>query len=763
MVDAQQRATGRVPYTIDVTLPGMHQARILRSNRAHARIRRIDVSRARGVPGVPPVLPGAAILAEARLFPYYGPVLRDQPILALDKVRYAGEPVVAVAAIDGDAAQEALDLVEIEYEDLPAVFDVDAALAADAPLLHEGPPRMGRTYADVIVHPGEGTNVCNHFKVRKGDVERGFAEAAHVFEDVFTTPPASTVPLETHAAVADVRDGRITIWANAQAPFATRATLAEVFGLPQADVRVIVPTLGGGYGSKGYPKIEPLTAVLSYFARRPVRLHLTREEEFLTITKHGVRIELRTGLSADGQILAKQARCLFNTGAYADIGPRLVKNGGFGVGGPYNIPNFWVDSYAIYTNIVPAGAFRGYGINQAAWAYETQLDMIAERLGIDPLELRVRNLLVDGEADMVGAPVHDARFRELLDHAATWIGWDPGERPERRGSRVRAKGVSCILKGTITPSTSSAIARLDDDGSLHVLTSSVEMGQGLLMTLAIMAAEGLSMPVGRVRVSTPDTDLTPYDQVTGSSRSTHSMGTAVGRAVAEIREQLLALAADELEIGAGDLELADGMVRPKDAPDRGVGLGDVLRAAQTSCLIGRATFRTEGGLDPETGLGIASVHWHQAAGAAEVEVDLETGSVDVLRYHAGVYAARIINPVQAELQTEGNVAFGVGQAFLEEMTFDGGQLQNGNLADYMIPAVEDLPREIHLDIVEHREVNDVHGIGETSMPPVSPAIGNAVFRATGVRIRDLPITPEKILRGLRALPDSPASRDSRIP
>ena len=386
MVDAYQRVTGRVPYTIDVALPGMHHARVLRSTAAHARIRRIDVSRARDTPGVSAVVTGADLVARGDLFPYFGPVFRDQPILAIDKVRFVGEPVAAVVAVDGDIAQEALDRIEVEYEELLAVFDIDAALARGAPLVHEGPPRMGRTYPDIIVHSGEGTNVCTQFKVRKGDVERGFAEAAHVFEDVFTCPPASTVPLETHAAVADVRDGKVTVWANAQAPFATRGTLAEIFGVPQANVRVIVSTLGGGYGAKGYPKTEPLTAVLALFAGRPVRLHLSREEEFLTITKHAVRIEMKTGLARDGRILARQTRCFFNTGAYADIGPRLIKNGGFGTGGPHHIPNFSVNSYAIYTNIVPAGAFRGYGINQAAWAYETQLDMIAARLGIDPFE-----------------------------------------------------------------------------------------------------------------------------------------------------------------------------------------------------------------------------------------------------------------------------------------------------------------------------------------------------------------------------------------
>jgi CO/xanthine dehydrogenase Mo-binding subunit len=749
MIDAPQRVTGRVPYTIDLQVPGMLHAKLLRSTVPHARIRSIDVERARAVPGVVAVVTGADIVARSEIQPYYGPVFRDQPILAIDKVRYVGEPVAAVAAVDLDAAQAAVDAIQVEYDEIPAVFTLDDALADGAALVHEEPPRTGQTFADVIIDAKPGTNICNHFKLRKGDVDAGFAEADHVFEHVFTSPPVQHVPMETHACVADVRDGRVTVWAGAQIPFVVRSQLAEIFGIPQTRVRVIVPTLGGGYGAKCYPKIEPVTAILSLFARRPVRLHLTREEEFVTITKHGMRIQMTTGVKNDGTIVARKSICHFNTGAYGDIGPRLIKNGGYGTGGPHHIPNVWVDSYAVYSNIAPAGAFRGYGVNQAAWAYETQMDMIAEELGLDPLEFRRKNLLVDGQRVMTGEEMYDAHFRELLDRAVDWIGWE-GREPVRNGSKVRAKGFSCIIKGSVTPSTSTASAKLNEDGSLDILTSSVEMGQGMHMTLARFASERLGVPVEQIHVSTPDTDNTPYDQQTSSSRTTHSMGTAVSGAVDDIRNQLVRLAAEDMEISPNDLEVVDQTVRVKGSPDRALGFGEIVRRSRSGNLLGTSTFRTEGGLDPENGQGIGSVHWHQAAGAAEVEVDLETGKVDIVRYHAGVYAGRIMNPVQAELQTEGNVAFGVGQALFEEMLFDNGQLQNGNLGDYMIASLEDMPEGLHVDVLEHLEAHDVHGIGETSLPPVMPAVGNAVYNATGVRIMDLPITPEKILRGLAA-------------
>jgi CO/xanthine dehydrogenase Mo-binding subunit len=751
MLDANLRVRGRVPYAIDVALPGMLHAKLLRSPYAHARIVSVDASRARALRGVHAVLTGPELAARDDIYPYFGPIFRDQAVLATDKVRFAGDPVAAVAAVDIDIAQAALELIEVEYEELPAVFDVDSALAPGAPIVHDEPRRLGQTFADIIVSSEADSNICNHFKLRKGDIERGFAEADHVFEDVFTSPPVQHVPMETHNCVATIEAGIIKVTTATQMPFAVRASLAEIFKVSQAKVRVMTPTLGGGYGAKTYTKIEPITALLAQATGRPVRIHLTREEEFVTITKHGVKITMKTGVTNDGRIVARQSTCLFNTGSYADIGPRLIKNGGYATGGPHYIPNVWVDSYAVYTNLPPAGAFRGYGVSQAAWAYETQMDMIASKLGWDALEFRMKNLLEDGQSVMTGEDMFDAHFKELLTTATDAIGWDPAEEPTRNGTKVRAKGFACIIKGTVTPSTSTAAAKLNEDGSLQILSSAVEMGQGAETALSVLAAEELDLELGQVSISRPDTDVTPYDQGTSSSRNTYSMGTAVGMAVADIKRQLLDLAADELEVAPADLELVAGRVQARGVPGTSVAYGDLVRRSRSGNLLADGVYASTGGLDPETGQGIGSVHWHQAAGAVEVEVDLATGKIDLLRYHAGVYAGRIVNPVQAELQTEGNIAFGLGQALFEELVFDGGQLQNGNLGDYMIASIEDMPREISLGVLEHLEANDVHGIGETSLPPAMPAIGNAVFRATGVRIVDLPITPEKVLRGLRAL------------
>ncbi|MBI4493434.1 MAG: xanthine dehydrogenase family protein molybdopterin-binding subunit [Chloroflexi bacterium] len=748
MVDAHERVAGRVSYVINLELPRMLWAKLLRSSVAHGRIVRLDVSRARRVPGVAGVLTGADVARRTDLFPSFGPILRDQPILAVGKVRYVGEPVVAVAAEDLDAAQEALDLVEVEYEELPGVFDPLAALAPDAPLVHEQPAWAGEMLGHLALRPKPSTNVCALARVRKGDVERGFAEADEVFEDTFTSPAVQQVSLETHACLAQVEDGRITVWSTAQMPHMLRGQLAEIFKRPASHIRVIVPTLGGGFGGKIYATIEPIVALLAQAARRPVKLHLAREEEFVTIRQQSTVVTLKTGLKQDGTLVARKATLLFDNGAYAHIGPGVVKNGSWASTGPYAIPNVWADSYGVYTTTPPAGAFRGFGYSQVAWAHESHMDLLAERLGMDPYELRMKNLLADGQTFSTGQVMDDCHFRELLEAAARGIGWDGQAGPVRQRSRVRAKGLSCLLKATLTPSTSSASVKLNEDGSLNVLTSSVEMGQGLKTALAVLAAEQLDLPIQHVHVSEVDTDATPFDQGTVSSRSSYAMGRAVTLAAQHLCAQLLDHAAELLEARREDLEITGGTVRVRGVPERALDYGQLVRQTRSGNLLGHGTYASKGGVDPQTGQGIASAHFHQAAGAAEVEVDLETGQVTVLRYHGAVYAGRVINPVQTELQTEGGATFGLGQALFEAMVFEHGQLQNGNLADYLVPSIQDVPR-IGVSVLEHPRAESIHGIGELTLPPVMPAIGNAVARATGVRIVDLPITPEKVLRALQ--------------
>ena len=749
---AHERVTGRLRFVDTIRRPGMLHARILRSTMPHARIRSIDTRAASDVPGVRAILTGEVLGSMPGIRPSFGPVLRDQPIIAMDKVRFVGEPVAAVAADDLDAADAAIERIRVEYDELQAVFDGSAAMAPGAPLVHDAAAERTSTFAEIPINVA-GPNVCHHFKLRTGNVEQALRAADHVFEDSFSSPAVQHVPLETHGCVAEADRHQITMWAGSQIPFGLRRQLAEIFGLPVASVRIIVPPLGGGYGGKGHPSIEPLAVVLSLMTRRPVRIQLRREEEFVTVTKHAATIQIVTGVRSDGVLVARKATCVFNTGAYADVGPRVAKNGGYGMAGPYRIPNVWVDSYAVYTNTPPAGAFRAFGVPQGAWAYESQMDMIAERLGLDPLVLRQRNLLTDADALPMGQRMADSHLSALLDDVAAGIGWD--EVPEQsagKGRRVaRARGLSVIIKGTVTPSTSSAVVKLNHDGSVNVLASAVEMGQDIQGTLALMAAAELQIPVERVTVASPDTDLTPYDQQTSSSRSTFASGTAVQQAARMVKARLLEEAAEQLEISPADLELVDGRVVVRGSEGTSRSVAEVVTRSGRGNLLGDGSYLSSGGLDPETGQGIASVHWHQAAGAADVSVDLETGRVELIGFRSAVFAGTLINPVGAQLQTEGNLAFGLGQALWEELLFDGGQLQNANLGDYMISATLDLPEAFSVSFVEHPRRAVIHGLGETSLPTVMPAIANAVYRATGVRVRDLPITPEKVLRGLRML------------
>ncbi|MFQ5856507.1 MAG: xanthine dehydrogenase family protein molybdopterin-binding subunit, partial [Anaerolineae bacterium] len=749
-IDGRERVTGHIEYVLNLEVPGMLHGKVLRSPYPHARVLGVDTSEAERLPGVVAVLKGSDILDHPDVRARFGPVYRDQGVVAINKVRFVGDPVVAVAAVDEDVAEEALDLIQVDYEELAAVFDLEEAIRPDAPLVHETIMRREESFADIILRAQDGTNICNHFQLRKGDVDIGFAEADLIFEDTFSTPAYQHVNLEPHVCIAQVDGAKnVTVWSSTQTPYIVRAQLAETFRVPQSQVRVIVPTLGGGYGAKTYPKIEPLTAMLAWKAGRPVKITLTRAEDFVSITKHASKITMKTGVKRDGTIVAREVRAYWNAGAYADISPRLIKNGGYASPGPYRIPHVKVDSYAVYTNLPPAGAFRGYGVGQVAWAYESQMDMIAERLGMDSVEFRMKNFIGEGDTYATGEVVHDPMFARLTHESAKWIGWDqPSESVD--GTRRRGKGVACIIKGTITPSTSKALARINPDGSCTVLTSTVEMGQGSRTILAQIVSDAFDLPIEQIKIVDPDTDITPYDLTTSSSRSTFSMGTAVMMAAEDAKQQLRETASELLEASADDLEIVGGRVQVKGSPESGLSFAEVISQARLGEVDGRGTFTTEGGIDPETGQGIASVHWHQASAAVEVEVDIGTGKVDVLRLQTSLYTGRTVNPVNAELQTEGNLFFGQGKALLEEMVFDHGQLVNGTLADYMLPSFLDAPDDLGVALIEHDDPNaEVHGIGETALPPVAPAIGNAVYNAVGIRIQDLPITPEKVLKALR--------------
>ena len=678
------RVGGAIRYAQDVELDGMLHARILRSLYPHARIVRVDTS---AVPD------GAVTLVpdDVRGLGRYGCQIKDQTVLATDVARHVGDPVAAVAAPTPRAAEEALSLIEVEYEELPAVFDAMEAVTAGAPLVHELHLVSDNDAAYFGLRPQQGTNICHRFRIRHGDVRVGFQEADVMVEETYRIAGAQHAHMEPHASVARWEGGRLEIWTGTQTPFNLRMDLAELFGIPEQQIRVVCPSMGGAFGAKTFVRLEAIVASLARKAGRPVKAVLPRDEEWLTLNRHPATIRVAIGARADGTLVAKQVECWADTGAYADCGPGVTQKMGFASPGPYRIPHVWVDSHCVYTNLPPNGAFRGYGAMQAVWASERTMDVLAGRLGMDPLDLRLKNLLVDGDSYCTGEVMHDVHFKECLLAAANALGWAE----DRCG-----KGISVMLKGMQTPSRASIAVERADDGTYVVRCATAEMGQGARRAISLMAAELLRVDVSRVRFPDPDTDVVPYDTRTTSSRSTYMMGRAL---VAAVRD---------LEINGS----------------RGLGM----------C-------QNPGGLDPDTGQGIASTHWHQGAAAAEVRVDEETGKVELVRVHSAIYAGRVVNRAGAELQCEGSMIMGVGTALFEGIAFADGQTVNANLSDYNIPAAADVGNLTH-DLIE-RDGAEVHGLGETALPPVPAAIGNALF-SLGIHVTDVPMTPETVLAGI---------------
>ncbi|HET8563441.1 MAG TPA: xanthine dehydrogenase family protein molybdopterin-binding subunit, partial [Candidatus Binatia bacterium] len=554
--DAAQKVTGQVLYVGNIEMPGMLHVAVLRSPYPHARITRIDKSKAERLNGVAIVLTGADVAKMPGVDPYFGPAFRDQPILAVDKVCFVGDPVVAVAAVDRRVAEDALQMVNVDYEPLPAVLDVLEAAKPESPLVHEQ-HRPAKAFADLAhVKAGQKSNICYHFKLRTGDVEKAFAEADRIFQDTFSSPPAQHLPMEPHVTLVYLDESqRINVWTASQTPSYVRTELSNTFGVPMNRIRVRIPYLGGGYGAKLYAKLEPLVTALALITKKPVRYALTREEEFLTITKHKVITKIKTAVK-NATITARKCEVFWDTGAYAEIGPRVVHKSGYTSAGPYRIPNVWIDSYCVYTNHVPAGAFRGFGVPQVIWAYDSQMDIIARAIGSDPVEIRRQHALDEGERFATGTPVRSFGVKQAIDEAAKAVGWSE-PRPVQSGTKRRGKGIAAGVKAVLTPSISGAIVIMNADGTVNVLSSTVEMGQGSETMMAQIVAEELGVSFDQVHVVQPDTDITPYDTITAGSRSTYHMGNAVRMAAGKVKAVLFDVVAKKMEVNPDDL-LAQG-------------------------------------------------------------------------------------------------------------------------------------------------------------------------------------------------------------
>jgi len=753
--DANQKVTGKVLHVGNIEMPGMLHVAVLRSPYAHARIKQIDKSNAEKVSGVAVVLTGAEIAKMPGVDPHFGPAFRDQPILAVEKVCYVGDPVVAVAAVDRRTAEDALQLVEVDYEPLPAVHDVLDAVKPESPLVHEQ-HRPAKAFADLAhVKSGQRSNICYHFKLRLGDVDKAFAEADRIFEDTFSSPPAQHVPMEPHITLAywDEHE-RLNVWTASQSPSYVRTELSTTFGIPMHRIRVRVPYLGGGYGAKLYAKLEPLVTVLVLITKKPVRYALTREEEFLTITKHKVVTKIKTAIKS-GAITARKCEVYWDTGAYAEIGPRIGHKSGYTSAGPYRIPNVWIDSYCVYTNKVPAGAFRGFGVPQVIWAYDSQTDLIARALGADPVEFRLKPALEEGESFATGTVVRSFGIKEAIRQAAQAIEWNKAK-PVQGDTKRRGRGIAAGVKAVLTPSISGAIVILNADGTANVLSSTVEMGQGSETTLSQIVAEELGLTADQIHIVQPDTDVTPYDTITAGSRSTFHMGNAVRMAASKIKAQLCDVVASKLEVDPDDLVAGKGRIYVRGLEERGMSVGEIFLAKFGSLgttLAAEAVCQpTAAHMDPETGQSEkCTEYWFPSATAAEVEVDTETGQVKVLQLFSVGDTGTAINPRHCEQQLQCAALMHLGLTLFEEMIFDEGQLINGSLLDYQIVSFKDMPQRVRSIVVEVPHDDGpfgAKGAGETGALTVAPAIANAIHDAVGVRIRELPITPERVLRAL---------------
>ncbi|HUK40083.1 MAG TPA: xanthine dehydrogenase family protein molybdopterin-binding subunit [Candidatus Acidoferrales bacterium] len=753
--DANPKVTGQALHVGNIEMPGMLHVAVLRSPFPHARIVRIEKAKAEKLNGVALVLTGAEIAKMPGIDPHFGPAFRDQPILAVERACFIGDPVVAVAAVDRRTAEDALQLVDVEYEPLPAVFDVLEAAKPGSALVHEQ-HRPAKAFADLAhVKAGQQSNICYHFKLRTGDVEKAFAEADQVFEDIFSSPPAQHVPMEPHVTLVYVDEHeRLNVWTASQSPSYVRTELSTTFGISMNRIRVRVPYLGGGYGAKLYAKLEPLVTVFALLTKKPVRYALTREEEFLTITKHKVVTKIKSAIKS-GVITARKCEVFWDTGAYAEIGPRIGHKSGYTSAGPYRIPNVWIDSYCIYTNKVPAGAFRGFGVPQVIWAYDSQMDIIARGIGTDPVEFRLQPALEEGEKFVTGTPVHSFGIKEAIRQAADAIQWSSAK-PAQTGTKVRGKGIAAGVKAVLTPSISGAIVIMNADGTANVLSSTVEMGQGSEATMGQIVAEELGIAFDRVHIVQPDTDVTPYDTITAGSRSTYHMGNAVRAAAKKIKAELCEVMAAKLEVDPDDLVARNGRISVRGMEERGMTVGEIFLAKFGSLgttLAAEAVCQpTAAYMDPETGQSEkCTEYWFPSATAAEVEVDTETGRITVLQLFSVGDTGTAINPSHCEQQLQGAALMHLGLTMFEEMIFDQGQLVNGSLLDYQLVSFKDMPQFVRPVVVEipHKDGPfGAKGVGETGALTVAPAIANAIADAVGVRIRDLPITPEKVLRAL---------------
>ncbi|OGN81964.1 MAG: xanthine dehydrogenase [Chloroflexi bacterium GWC2_73_18] len=736
-VGGRERVTGQQQYVADIRLDDVLHVKLVTLDCARARIVSIDTTAAEQVPGVRLVMTAAGLPQPV---PRFGPQFSDRPVLAVGETKYHGEPVAAVAAETKDAAEEGARLVRVDHDELPAVFTIAAALDPAAPLVQD--PEIRPT------DPRAGTNVLREHRFGWGDVDAAASSADVIVENTYQFPMVTHFAIEPHGFMVAPDGGGIACWSSIQHPYLLQKMLARILGLPLAKVRVFAPDPGGGFGGKQNPKLEPLLAFIALRTGRPVRLILTLDETFQSVRRTSAEIRVRTGFHADGTLAFQDIASDFLIGAYVDIADRVVSKGSYLAAGPYRVPAARIVARAILSHTTPATAFRGFGNPQVNWARESNIDEGARVLGIDHLEIRLRNLARHGEAFVPGDTPADGDWVQTVRKAAEMIGWRTPLAPGR------GRGLAVGLKSGPTTGLSYSTVRLLADGSVLVYSGTSDMGQGARTIFAQIAAEELGVPLDRISVVSGDTSVVPYDQQTSASRSSVLMGTAVLFACRDIQEQVRAMAARLHGLDEANIVVERGMVR---LPDRETPIVDVLRSGLGRLggeLIGNGTMRKEE--DPGHPLGGTAAFFEFNCTASEVEVDEGTGEVTLVRHVTVGDVGRALNPLQVVGQDEGAAIMGLGHTLMEQIILDEtGRIRNLGAIDYRIPTSKDLPLELRSASVENADgpgPYGVKGVSEGALLCVAPAVAAAVTEATGVVIRDLPLTPERVWRALAERP-----------
>ena len=743
-LDGQALVTGKAQFGTDVSIPGMLHGKLVRSSYAHAKIRSIDVSKAASLPGVKAVIT-AADVPDKRFWP---PIL-DQSLFARDKVRYVGEPIAAVAAEDEATAEEAAALVEVEYEPLPVITTIDEALKSDILIHEEKSP-----YA-----PDESLgmrNVCSYSMLKRGDVEAGMREADLVVQDEFEGGMVSQLYLEPHAAVAKVEPGPfITVWTSTQSPYNIRSDIAQLLDLPASRIRVIGTKTGGGFGAKLRAIIEPYCIVLAMKTGRPVKMVYSRMEEMLGGTPQTpLRIQLKTGVKKDGTLLARYIKVLMDVGAYAGDGPVDVNIALLIAAGTYKVEHVYAEGYAVYTNKQRCGAFRSVSAPQATFALESHMEHIAEELGMDPLELRMKNVWDDGYTAPWGQRLENVGLRETLRRVAETIGWGA------KLGKNQGIGIACGITLTAAMHPSSATVKINEDGSVTVIVGAADSGTGAMYAgLPLIVSRELGVPLEKITLVPSDTEASPYNDGAQGSSTTYCAGNAVMAAARQARQKLLEAAAKLLEARPEDLEIRDNAVYVKGSVDKALTIAEVVEKTHYAGeeIEGRGSYVTS--FPPYDSSSISGFFYVPSlidptytAHAALVEVDEDTGSVRILRYVAGQNSGKVLNVDGLAGQITGGVAQGIGFALYEEMKVnEEGVMLNPTLMDYLIPSAVEVPK-IDIVLVEDFTGSGPYGAkgaGEAPIVPPPAAIANAIYHATGFRARRIPITSEDVFNGLR--------------